>query len=453
MKPEAWLIIRFMDINRIYALKSQKSQVYLDAEKSPFVFLEDTYSKTPDSRSFIFSSCKGELTLDSCRGMDSFFERMDNYLKRGFWLAGFFSYEFGYCAQEKLAGYLPDNIGLPLIWLGVFKEPVLVSGKHNLSVKTSKTKRFRISRINPEIKKDEYSFAISRIKNYIENGETYQVNFTFPFTFEFEGNPAQLYKDVRSSQPAPYSAFINTGRDFIISFSPELFFSLKEGKVTSRPMKGTISRGRLFEEDVRRARSLKVSRKNRAENVMIADLLRNDLGRVSKSGSVRVSELFSLEKYKTLWQMTSQVEADIKGDVSMKDIFKSLFPCGSVTGAPKISTMKIIRELEKYPRGVYCGSIGYISPHKEMCFNVAIRTIHLNNKGYGTLGVGGGIVSDSKDYAEYSEAFLKAKFFIKKHPRFSLIETMRWDDKGYYLLSLHLKRLSNSCRYFDIPFN
>jgi len=424
----------------------------LYSARNPFVLLESTCLSGGAGRSFIFSSCKDTLVLDAPRSPDKFFMRAESYIKRGLWLAGFFSYEFGYCLERRLIKYMPAAANLPLAWLGVFESPFVFLGEHTIRLKEQrKYPPLRIKQLKPAVTNEEYQTAIKRVKHYIEKGETYQVNFTFPLTFEFSGSIVSLYKALRQAQPTDYSAFINTGNDFILSFSPELFFRLKKGKIVTKPMKGTISRGYTLKDDNNQCRNLKRSVKNRAENIMIVDLLRNDLGRIAKTGSVKASKLFSLEKYTTLWQMTSTIEADIKDGITMKDIFKSLFPCGSVTGAPKIRTMQIIRKVERYPRGVYCGAIGYISPHREMCFNVAIRTIHLDNRGRGVLGVGGGIVYDSKDKSEYDEAILKAKFFIKKQHRFSLIETILW-DKSYYLLDYHLERLHHSCKYFGIPF-
>jgi para-aminobenzoate synthetase/4-amino-4-deoxychorismate lyase len=216
-------------------------------------------------------------------------------------------------------------------------------------------------------------------------------------------------------------------------------------------MKGTVKRGLLLADDERNKRWLKNCKKIQAENVMIVDLLRNDLGKISNK--VTVPCLFEVEKYRTLYQMTSTIEAELKDNVGIKDIFTALFPCGSVTGAPKIKTIEIIKRLEKEPRGIYTGAIGFVSPQKEACFNVAIRTIFVKN-GKGELGIGGGIVYDSLERSEYEEAFIKAKFLTQRCPVFSLIETILWkEDRGYFLLDLHLKRLKKSCEYFSIPLN
>ena len=427
-------------------------EIFLGNINNPFVLLEGTRLSGDAGRSFIFSSCKDVLVLNAPRDVDKFFMRAESYIERGLWLAGFFSYEFGYCLENRLIKYMPAGTNLPLAWLGVFENPSVFLGEHAFRIKKQRRDSApRIKQLKPAITNEEYQAAIKRIKYYIERGETYQVNFTFPLRFKLNGAIAGLYKELRQAQPTDYSAFINTGKDFILSFSPELFFRLKGRRIVTMPMKGTISRGYTLKDDNNQCRNLKRSVKNRAENIMIVDLLRNDLGRIAKTGSVKVSKLFSLEKYTTLWQMTSTIEANIRNGITLKDIFKSLFPCGSVTGAPKIRTMQIIRKAEKYPRGVYCGAIGYISPRREMCFNVAIRTIYLDNKGHGVLGIGGGIVYDSKDKSEYDEAILKARFFVRKQHKFSLIETMLWNT-SYYLLDYHLNRLRRSCEYFDIPF-
>ncbi|MFA6282248.1 MAG: chorismate-binding protein, partial [Candidatus Omnitrophota bacterium] len=266
--------------------------------------------------------------------------------------------------------------------------------------------------------------------------------------FNFFGDALGFYLSLKQSQPTAYAALINTGSDFIVSLSPELFFKKTGNTIITRPMKGSFKRGLTQEEDEGNIKTLGTDKKNQAENLMIVDLLRNDLGRIAKR--VWVPELFNIEKYRTIHQMTSTVSARTKDNVKMKDIFSALFPSGSVTGAPKIKTMGIINELEKESRGVYTGAIGYISPKKTACFNVAIRTVHLKgNKG--EMGIGGGIVYDSSSVKEYEEALLKAKFLTKNFPDFSLIETILFHAPyGYFLLPEHLERLKTSCAYFSI---
>jgi para-aminobenzoate synthetase/4-amino-4-deoxychorismate lyase len=250
-----------------------------------------------------------------------------------------------------------------------------------------------------------------------------------------------------------YAAFIETDDFAICSASPELFFELNGETIFSKPMKGTMKRGRTTKEDLHNLNWLRASEKNRAENVMIVDMLRNDLGKIAQSGSVHVPELFAIEKYSTLFQMTSTVQA--KTNASVTKIFSALFPCASITGAPKVSTMKIIKELETSPRKIYTGSIGYISPNRQARFNVAIRTALIDKKNKtAEYGVGGGIVWDSEDKDEFEEALLKAKVLTQApQPEFSLFETLLWTkEDGYFLLDKHIARLKDSAEYFDFEF-
>ena len=331
------------------------------------------------------------------------------------------------------------------------KRPKEISSKKKASQKYScfslDKSSYEIKNIRPNISQREYAEKIKKIKGYLEQGLTYQVNFTFKEKFDFKGDVIDLYLDLRKSQPTPYSALIDTNEEKILSLSPELFFRIDKNKIIARPMKGTIKRGETEKEDSQSKTNLKESKKVRAENLMIVDLVRNDLGRISKL--VRAPKLFNIEKHPTLYQMTSTVEGKLKKNLSLKEVFSSLFPCGSVTGAPKIKTMQIIKKLEKEPRGIYTGAIGYISPKAKCCFSVAIRTVRIK-KNKGELGIGGGIVYDSKAKAEYEEALLKGKFFKDGLEKVGLIESILWDkDKGYFLLDLHLKRLEKSAKSFS----
>lgn len=336
---------------------------------------------------------------------------------------------------------------MPLAWLAVAAKPTEV-----VFTAKEESPNFWIKNIRPNITQKEYSKNIEKIKHFLKEGLSYQVNYTFKMKFDFEGDDFSLYQALRRSQPTSYAALINIdGRQRFLSFSPELFIKIDKGTIKASPMKGTIERGKDIAGDRKNRKELVLSPKIRAENLMIVDLLRNDLGRIARR--VKAPKLFSVEKYKTLYQMTTSIEAKLKKSTSLADIFASVFPSGSVTGAPKIKTMQIIASLEKEPRGIYTGAIGYILPQNKACFNVAIRTAALeNNKG--ELGVGGGIVYDSKRKAEYREALLKANFFTKSIPLFNLIETILWSkEKGFWLLDLHLMRLKNSCAYFAIPFH
>lgn len=421
--------------------------------RPPYVFLE-TLSVTKEERhSFLFSDFKNILTFGPGDNLDLFFRRVENYSRKGYWLAGYFSYEFGYFLEQTHHRLRPRG-KTPLVWLGVCRKPEVTVRKNNplrMASGLTVSPAYSVKNLRPNINRDEYTSKLRRIKAYLKQGLSYQVNFTFKEKFDFKGDVLSLYSDLRRSQPTPYSALINNGREYVLSLSPELFFRIDKNKITARPMKGTAKRGETDEEDFRREEVLKKSRKIRAENLMIVDLLRNDLGRISEL--VRAPKLFSIEKHPTLYQMTSTIEGRLKESSRLKDIFCSLFPCGSVTGAPKIKTMQIIKELEKEPRGIYTGAIGYVSPKGKTCFNVAIRTVRIK-KNKGELGIGGGIVYDSDPGAEYEEARLKAKFFRERSEKASLIEGILWDkDKGYYLLSRHLNRLDKSAQYFSYSYS
>jgi para-aminobenzoate synthetase/4-amino-4-deoxychorismate lyase len=264
----------------------------------------------------------------------------------------------------------------------------------------------------PAVTKHEYNQSIEQIKELIAAGDTYQVNYSFPLTSTFNGDAFAWFRALRRSQPgAQYSAYVDLGRYRVLSLSPELFFERRGDRVRTKPMKGTVQRGRTADEDEEFARWLQNSIKNRAENVMIVDLLRNDLGKVAVPGGVNVSSLFDLERFETVWQMTSTVEATLKEGTSLVDLMGALFPCGSVTGAPKIRTMEIIRELERFPRRAYTGTIGLLRPGGDCTFNVAIRTVVLDTEtNVATCSVGGGITIDSTAGDEYEECLVKSRF-------------------------------------------
>jgi para-aminobenzoate synthetase/4-amino-4-deoxychorismate lyase len=299
----------------------------------------------------------------------------------------------------------------------------------------------------------DYLRAIASIKDYIAAGDTYQVNYTYPLRGSVSGDLFVCFNTVAKSQGAAYSAYLDLGTHRILSFSPELFFR-RDGRVLmTKPMKGTARRGRWTAEDDVRADQLAASEKDRAENVMIVDLLRNDLGKVAEVGSVEVTQLFAVERFNRVLQMTSTVTATQRNDADLVSILSALFPCGSVTGAPKIRSMEIIRELEPHPRGIYTGAIGLLSPTGDMVFNVAIRTLAVEaNTGHATLGVGGGITWESTVEGEYEESLLKASFLTDRWPEFSLLETLALIEGEYMLLEGHLARMADSARYFGFQF-
>lgn len=427
--------------------KSEMLSLLASCQSKPFVFLETAVFDKDNTASFLFKDFTKIITFNYNDSVDLFFNQVDAALKEKSWLCGFFTYEFGYFLEPALYKFREKN-NFPLAWLAVCKEPIQI--KHEIELPCANKKaEFKIKNIKANISFSEYQKAIAKIKTYLRNGTNYQTNFTFKLKFNFFGDALDFYLSLRQSQPTAYAALINTGKDFIVSLSPELFFKKSGNAIITRPMKGSFERGLTEEEDRSNIKILGSDKKNQAENLMIVDLLRNDLGKIAKK--VWVPRLFNIEKYRTIHQMTSTIAAKAKDDIGIKDIFSALFPSGSVTGAPKIKTIGIIKELEKEERGVYTGAIGYFSPKKTACFSVAIRTIHLKNK-KGEMGIGGGIVYDSSTVKEYEEALLKAKFLTNKFPDFCLIETIRFQpSQGYFLLKEHLKRLKTSCEYFSVP--
>jgi para-aminobenzoate synthetase/4-amino-4-deoxychorismate lyase len=303
----------------------------------------------------------------------------------------------------------------------------------------------------------EYVESIAAIHEWIRAGDVYQLNFTVPLRIHAPGSPAAHYRRLRARQPVPYAAFLHWQPDrHILSFSPELFFSLETDgetrRIVTRPMKGTAPRGRTTSEDRAQVEWLCADPKNRAENVMIVDLLRNDLGRLCHYGTVRAQNLFAVERYPTLWQMTSTITGELRPSVNFQQIFRALFPCGSITGAPKVRAMQLLADIENRPRNVYTGAIGFFSSQRTI-FSVAIRTLELDGE-HGKMGVGSGIVIDSDPIEEFRECLLKTEFLtgsaqsLPEH--FSLVETLLWQN-GYPLIELHLDRLEDSAGYFAFP--
>ncbi len=320
--------------------------------------------------------------------------------REGSYVVLMISYEAAQAFDSALTTHRLDHF--PLAWAAVYSEPSSLS-----EIRSDVSSNPWL----PAVTKDEYSQSIARIRELIAAGDTYQVNYSFPLTSSFNGDSLAWYFELCRRQTARYSAYLDLGRYKVLSLSPELFFERRGNHVVTRPMKGTVQRGRDTHEDEELAQWLQNSSKNRAENVMIVDLLRNDLGRVAVPGGVRVSSLFDLERFETVWQMTSTVEATLREGTSLAELIGALFPCGSITGAPKIRTMEIIRELERFPRGAYTGTIGVLRPGGDCTFNVAIRTVVLDTEtGVATCSVGGGITIDSTAAEEYEECLVKSRF-------------------------------------------
>ena len=473
--------------------------LYAFVQTTPGTLLLESSRPSASALSRIFTNPRRVIEVRTSADLDTLFPEIEDAVRHDRFAAGFFAYE---CGQhfEPAARQRPGRDNDLLAWFGIYEhcscfdhrrgefigppligiagelnqreqyapaeldqEQQSVSGHDSGNPRCGsraevaakpETALAPQTTHSPQIRfaLDEQQFAarIAQIHDWIRAGDVYQLNFTFPLCTEVAEQPAALYARLRAAQPVDYGAFLHgqPGR-YILSLSPELFFRIQQDgavrRITTRPMKGTARRGRTTAEDREIAAWLANDPKNRAENVMIVDLIRNDLGRVCSFGSVRVERLFEVERYPTLWQMTSTISGDLRADVNYEHIFRALFPCGSVTGAPKIRAMQLLAQIEDEPRGIYTGGIGFFSRQESM-FNVAIRTLSLQ-EGKATMGVGSGIVIDSDPTAEFRECQLKAEFLTRSAEPFSLIETMLWDG-AYPLLDLHLDRLSDSADYF-----
>lgn len=385
------------------------------------------------------------VTANSIADVRQAIQAIDNASQQGYFAAGYIAYEAGWAFNDsKVVSTVPE---MPLVWFAIFSESTT-------TLKTLPRDGFNLSSFEPSDNRSQYELTIQKIKEAISCGDTYQVNYTMRMAAKFYGHDLTLYEELTANLRSKYCAYLNMGRFRILSLSPELFFARNQDEIVTRPMKGTVKRGRWSDEDEQLRRWLLDSKKNQAENIMIVDLLRNDLGRIAETGSVSVPALLQIEKYPNVYQMTSTIRAKIPPSVSTTKIFEALFPCGSVTGAPKLSTMSLINEIEPSPRGVYCGSIGLVSPKESSIFNVAIRTLVIDlHTGIAQFGTGGGITWDSLPDEEYEEALTKAEIW-QNHPLdFHLLETLLLEDGAYFLFEQHLLRLERSAKYFDIPFD
>lgn len=414
---------------------------------------------TGNSPSFRLAEPVGVLEAtrhDEVRGV---LDAAEGAAARGLWVAGYVAYEAAPGLDPALsvrARVASDPFErLPLAWFAMFErreDTVLPAPQADPDLSTAEAWR-------PSIDRATYDRAIARIRDHIARGETYQVNYTLRLRSLVEGDERGLYRDLCYAQRGAFAGYLNLGRYRVLSASPELFFRLDDDVLTTKPMKGTAPRGRWPAEDRAVAERLRGSVKDRAENAMIVDLLRNDVGRVAVPGSVAWSDVFDLERFETVWQLTSTVTARVRPDAGIADVFAAMFPCGSVTGAPKARTMELIADLEDSPRGVYCGAVGYLAPpgsgHPSARFNVPIRTVVLDAEtGTAEYGVGGGITWDSKAAGEYEETVAKARVLVDRRPGFELYETILHEPgQGFRHLGRHLARLRSSCEYFGFALD
>jgi len=356
-------------------------------------------------RARVLSQPCGRILASSPEELPAAFAQIEGARRGGYWVALLLEYELGEWLEPTLAKPAPPH---PRLTALVF-EKMHEERPWSLGAECKSEKQASIISVTPGIPKERYLARIAQIRDWIAQGEVYQVNATFPLLVNTEGDPAQLYRQIATHHPAAHAAYIEDVGRTILSFSPELFLQRSGNTLMTRPMKGTAPRSADPETDRKLGEALHASEKNRAENLMIVDLLRNDLGRLARPGTVRADPLFSLEKYPSVWTMTSTVQAEITPETSLAEILKALFPCGSVTGAPKIAAMKRIQETESEPRGLYCGSLGWLAPNGDFSLNVAIRTLVLDEAGQGRYHVGGGIVYDSNPEQEWDECNWKAR--------------------------------------------
>lgn len=423
--------------------------------KKPFIYLGEGFST--EGRP-VLAEPNEILTTNRRSEAKKILLEIQNKVSLGFHAAGWISYEAGdlFLNPDDMEEVSED----PLFWFGIFSEPKTLGPAEILEWESEFKDNGYSAEIRSGMDLKEYEAIFSKIRNFLYEGDTYQVNFTFPLEIELEGSLGRLFFELRKKQPVPYEAWIHTGdsiptgRD-ILSFSPELFWQRKSNQIRTVPMKGTRPRGKDPKEDQKLKLELSESEKDRAENLMITDLLRNDLGRISLPGSVRVSKLFSIEEYPTVFQMTSEVSSELSSDIKWTDVLEALFPGGSITGAPKKRSSEIIRSLEK-KRGVYTGGIFYLSPQKEIS-SIAIRTLEFlqdpSGQKKGKMGVGSGITIGSDPNAEWEECWSKAKFLNDTKENFHLFTTSICKRKKIYFLKDHKDRMKTSAKEFGFIWN
>lgn len=378
--------------------------------QTPFVLLDDARPGGADAR--LFGAPTGIIEARSFDDIAPALDQLDEARAKGLHAAGYIGYEAGFAFEERLAWMRrdPPDDAPPLLWFGLF-EGVERIAPGDVPARLDDPDGSRASAPKPRLTHSTYQRAFERVQGYIAAGDIYQANLTFACDIDVHGGPLALYARLRGTSRAGYGGIVWTGTHWLLSLSPELFFSLAGQTLTARPMKGTAERLADPEADALARQTLQSDPKQRAENLMIVDLLRNDLSRVSAPGSVRVPTLFSVETYPTIHQMISVVEGQARAGLGPMDVVRALFPCGSITGAPKLRAMEVIAQVERFGRGLYTGSIGYIAPDGTARFNVAIRSICVETGArQGVLGLGSGVVADSRADAEWQECLDKARF-------------------------------------------
>ena len=394
----------------------------------------------------LFTKPIKELKTRDIDQVEALLKEVETYQEAGFYAVGYVSYEAAPAFEKKLAVHPAPLMGEYLLYFTIHEEVETLPFPEDYEAVDLP------ANWKEEVEAPAYQEAIKTIHHHIRQGDTYQVNYTVQLSQELKADPLAIYNRLVVEQKAHYNVFIQHDDVAILSISPELFFEQEDRLLTTRPMKGTTRRGLTNQADLKEAAWLEADPKNRAENMMIVDLLRNDMNRISEIGSEQVTRLCQVEQYSTVWQMTSTIESRLRPEVDLVQTFKALFPCGSITGAPKISTMEIIQKTEIAPRGVYCGTIGILLPRGKRIFNVAIRTLQMQGT-KSIYGVGGGITWDSKWEGEYQETKQKSAVLYRQEPRFELLTTGRIHQGELTFLEQHLTRLREASRYFAYPFN
>ncbi len=439
---------------------------------SAFALLDDHGATAERPSSRLYSGFVREHRCVDAASLDAIWARVDADLRAGLHALVLADYEWGATLQGIASAHPPsagDTPALRVLMFGELQRLSRTEADAWLDAQDADHAAAGVMHQQADTDLGTFTKAIERIHEAIRAGETYQVNYTYRLHAQAYGSPVALYRRLRARQPVAFGAFIELPAaadgqpSHILSCSPELFLRHEAGELTTRPMKGTAARADSPAADLDAAQRLALDPKARAENLMIVDLLRNDLGRIALTGSVRVSDLFAVEPYASMFQMTSTVHARVRPDVGFGDVLRAVFPCGSITGAPKRHTMELIAQLERAPRGLYCGAIGWIEAPQgdarlgRFCLSVAIRTLTLGAPHGGLrdaqLGVGAGIVLDSRAADEFEECALKGRFLTGLDPGFELFETMRANAGGVALLDRHLARLAHSAQALGFAFD
>lgn len=430
---------------------------------SPFILLDDARDAGSAVPARLYRNPVEIIEANEPADLRAALDQVAKAQQRGLHVAGYMSYEAGLALEGRLAGHLPDDRPCPLAWFGLFKDYSLLE-PDEVAQRLPDPGGAWLGKLQPGVTRQDYDRSFAKVQDYILSGDIYQANLTFRAQTAHAGHPLALYAAIRDRAKAGYGGVVFDGKNWMLSFSPELFFALKEGRITAKPMKGTAARVQDKALDAAVQSDLQADPKQRAENLMIVDLLRNDLSRVAEPGSVEVPELFHVESYPTIHQMTSTVTAQLAEGCNAVDLLRQIYPCGSITGAPKIRAMEIIDELEADQRGIYCGSIGRIDASGDAAFNVAIRTFFLG-AGQETLsiGLGSGIVADSVGGDEWRECLAKGRFAAVSHGvnegaddtiAVDLIETMAFDpERGIIRLEAHLERMKASAAALEFEFD